>query len=283
MKKKLKRFLTLLLATCMILGTVSISSAEGINQPDTSGNKYAQSKTAEWTDDTKEYADVTLKVGGDSHGSVDVVILLGGGMQGNRQTVDSAINLFEDVMKSETSTVRLGLISLEKGQEIIVDLNSPEAVLDPETYDEFITEKFEYINNLPGGTTNLHSQLVEAKKMLDADTTVKPENKYMFVIATGRTYWFDDANGNQAMIIGKTDKLKNGEGGTENFYYYGNYTWQSLRGKHSSLYMLPDKYNNDYAAFFTDIEKWVAAFHGIWYTALPTLSLCLFYTIQSQT
>lgn len=261
MKKKLKRFLTLLLATCMILGTVSISSAEVINPPTPEGNKYAQSKTAEWTDDTKEYADVTLKVGGDSHGSVDVVILLGGGMQANRQTVDSAIGLFEEVMKSETSTVKLGLISLEKGQEIILDLADEEAVLNPDTYEQFITDKFNYINSLPAGTTNLHSQLVEAKRMLDADTTVKPENKYMFVIATGRTYWFDDANGNQATIVGKTSKLSNGStgAGAGVHYYYGNYTWQSLRGGWSSLYMLPDRYKNDYSAFFKDIEKWVVA------------------------
>ncbi len=259
MGKKLKRFFALLLATCLTMSTVSVSSAAGSWQ-DTplapSETQFAESKTAQWTDDTKEYADVTLKVGGDSHGSVDVVVLLGGGMQGNRRTVDSAIKIFENVMKSDTSTVKLGLISLEKGQEIIVDLNSPEAVLDPETYDEFITEKFEYINNLPYGTTNLHSQLVEAKKMLDADTTVKPENKYMFVIATGRTYWFDDRNENQAMIVGKTGKLKNGEGGTENFYYYGAYTWQSLRGGHTSLYVVP---NNNWDAYWTNVCKWVEA------------------------
>ena len=61
MKKKLKRFLTLILATCMILSMVSISSAEVINPPTPEGNKYAQSKTAtDWIDDV--YTDVTLTV-----------------------------------------------------------------------------------------------------------------------------------------------------------------------------------------------------------------------------
>ena len=193
--------------------------------------------------------DVTLSVPGDVDGDVDVVILLGGGMQANRETVDSAINLFKPLMKNGKTKVKLGLISLEKGEEIIVDLNSEEAVLDPETFEEFITEKFAYINSLPGGSTNLHSQLLEAQKMLDADTSVRTENKYLFVLATGRTYWFDDANGEQATIVNKVN-------GT---YYWADYLWRSQRGCHTSLYMIPDRYNDSYEAFFADIEKWVAA------------------------
>ncbi len=251
----MKKSLSLILAICMLIGAlcVNVNAAEAKSAITSSINKTATPL------DINDQTNVTLTVGGAMEGNVDVVILLGGGMQANKETVSSAINLFKPLMESGKSTVKLGLISLEKGEEIIVDINSPEAVLNPATYEEFITEKFEYINGLPAGTTNLHSQLVEAKKMLDADTKVDADNKYVFVIATGRTYWFDDANGNQAMIIGKTSKLKNGNGGTENFFYYGNYTWQSLRGKHTSLYMLPDQYKNDYAAYMADIEKWVAA------------------------
>ena len=193
--------------------------------------------------------DVTLSVPGDVDGDIDVVILLGGGMQANRETVDSAINLFKPLMKNGETRVKLGLISLEKGEEIIVDLNSEEAVLDPDTYEEFITEKFAYINSLPGGSTNLHSQLLEAQKMLDADTSVRTENKYLFVVATGRTYWFDDANGEQATIVNKVNDT----------YYWADYLWRSQRGGHTSLYMIPDRYNDSYEAFFADIEKWVAA------------------------
>ena len=69
------------------------------------------------------------------------------------------------------------------------------------------------------------------------------------MIATGRTYWFDDANGEQATIVNKVN-------GT---YYWGNYLWQSQRGDHTSLYMIPDRYNDSYEAFFADIEKWVKA------------------------
>lgn len=147
------------------------------------------------------------------------------------------------------ATVRMGLISLEKGKEIILDLNSDEAVLDPDTYVDFVTEKFDSINDLPYGTTNLHSQLLEAQKMLAKEKKADPENKYVFVLATGRTYWFDDANGEQATVVNKVN-------GT---YYWGDYLWKSQRGRHSSLYMIPDRYNDSYEEFFADVEKWVAA------------------------
>ena len=143
------------------------------------------------------------------------------------------------------ATVRMGLISLEKGKEIILDLNSDEAVLDPDTYVDFVTEKFDSINDLPYGTTNLHSQLLEAQKMLAKEKKADPENKYVFVLATGRTYWFDDANGEQATVVNKVN-------GT---YYWGDYLWKSQRGRHSSLYMIPDRYNDSYEEFFADVEK----------------------------
>jgi hypothetical protein len=198
-----------------------------------------------------DQTDVTLSVSGGAQESADVIFVLGGGMNANKKTIESAINVFAPLLESgdEDKNIKVGIISLEKGQEIILDLNSPEAVLTKDNYKQVIEEKFAYMKTLPGGTTNLHSQLVEAKKMLDKDTTVKPENKYVFVIATGRTYWFDDVNGEQAMIVNKVN-------GT---YYWGNYLWQSQRGRHSSLYMLPDRYNNSYEAFFADVEKWVAA------------------------
>ena len=216
--------------------TINFTSDIVVDKTATPLNKYFQT-------------DVTLSVPGDVDGDVDVVILLGGGMQANRETVDSAINLFKPLMMNGKTKVKLGLISLERGEEIIVDLNSKEAVLDPETYEEFITEKFAYINSLPGGSTNLHSQLLEAQKMLDADTSVRTENKYLFVLATGRTYWFDDANGEQATIVNKVN-------GT---YYWADYLWRSQRGCHTSLYMIPDQYKDSYEAFFADVEKWVAA------------------------
>jgi hypothetical protein len=243
--KKMQKVMTLILAIVMMMSLMALP----VSATSDKSGAISKDKTAQWHDGSRTVADVTLSVPGEVEGYVDVVFVLGGGMTANMQTIESAINVFKPAMENGQTTVRMGLISLEKGKEIILDLNSDEAVLDPATYVEFITEKFDSINDLPGGSTNLHSQLLEAQKMLEAETNAKAENKYVFVLATGRTYWFDDANGEQATIVNKVN-------GT---YYWANYLWQSQRGRHSSLYMIPDRYNDSYEAFFADIEKWVAA------------------------
>ncbi|MBQ6798749.1 MAG: Cys-Gln thioester bond-forming surface protein [Oscillospiraceae bacterium] len=201
-------------------------------------------KTAEELDENDQ-TDVTLSISTAADESIDVVLILGGSMQANRETVDSAINLFKPLMEAGKTSVKLGLIALERGQEVIMELTE----LDPATYAALIEEKFAYINSLPVGTTNLHSQLVEAKRMLDNDTAVDFENKYVFVMATGRTYWFDDAYGDQSTIVNKVNDT----------YYWGHYLWQSQRGGHTSLYMIPARYNNSWDAYWADVCKWVQA------------------------
>jgi hypothetical protein len=250
MAKKFKRGLSLFLALLMCVSMFSVSAFAA----DETSTIFPIDKTANGLDNNDQ-TDVTLTVPGTVEGNIDVVFILGGGMTANMETIESAINVFKPAMESGKATVRMGLISLEKGQEIILDLNSDEAVLDPATYVEFVTEKFDSINHLPGGSTNLHSQLLEAQKMLAAETKAKPENKYVFVLATGRTYWFDDANGEQATIVNKVN-------GT---YYWGHYLWQSQRGGNTSLYMIPARYNNSYEAYLADIENWVKAHSKIVY------------------
>ena len=240
MAKKFNRFGALMLVLAM-LASVLVTPAFAASSSDA---LWSIDKTANGLDENDQ-TDVTLTVPGEVEGNIDVVILLGGGMQANQATVESAINLFKPLMESGKSTVKLGLISLEKGQEVIMELTE----LDPDTYVSLIGEKFAYISSLPGGSTNLHSQLLQAKRMLDADTAVEASNKYMFVIATGRTYWFDNANGDQATIVNKVN-------GT---YYWADYLWRSQRGRHTSLYMIPDRYNNSWDAYWADVCQWVAA------------------------
>ena len=204
MAKKLNRLLCAVLAILMCASVVNFGAFSlAAESTGNAKDKWPIDKTA-MPLDGNDQTDVTLTVPGTVEGNIDVVFVLGGGMTANMETIESAISVFKSAMESGKATVRMGLISLEKGKEIILDLNSDEAVLDPATYVEFVTEKFNSINDLPYGTTNLHSQLVEAKKMLD-NGPADPENKYIFVLATGRTYWFDDANGEQATIVNKVN------------------------------------------------------------------------------
>jgi len=246
-----RRFWIMVLVISTLLGIVPVATlADGAAVPAEASSLFCIDKTADGLD-KNDQTNVTLTVPGDAEGYIDVIFILGGGMNANRKTVESAINVFASSMESGKATIRLGIISLEKGQEIILDLNSDEALLKPDTYAQLIEEKFAYMKTLPIGSTNLHSQLCEAQKMLEKETLAKPENKYVFVLATGRTYFFDDANGNQATIV---NKLKSNN--KDNFYY-ADYLWRSQRGGHTSLYMLPDRYNDSYEAFFADVEKWV--------------------------
>ena len=239
----MKKFISFVLAVSMILSLFASALVFSADETNLLGTVGHVDKTA--TSLKNDYTDVTLSVPGSFEGYIDVVFILGGGMTLNIETIESAINVFKPAMESGKATVRLGILSLEKGKELILDLNSDEAVLDPATYVDFVTEKFKEINDLPAGTTNLHSQLLEAQKMLAKETKAKAENKYVFVLATGRTYWFDNENGEQSTVVGEVEKPTGYSGqGKGTFYYYGNYHWQSMRGGHTSLYMIPATYGN---------------------------------------
>ena len=170
-KKKWVAYLILLtfVFTCIVptnLGAGNMAYAEETPLPFGEG-QFVRNKTATaLTPD--DQTDVTLSVGGGAQESADVVFILGGGMNANKKTVESAINVFAPLLESGDAdkNIKVGIISLEKGQEIILDLNSPEAVLTKDNYKQLIEDKFAYMKTLPGGTTNLHSQLVEAKRML---------------------------------------------------------------------------------------------------------------------
>ena len=75
-----------------------------------------------------------------------------------------------------------------------------EEELDPETYEEFITEKFAYINSLPGGSTNLHSQLLRGRSL--TQTIVKR-------IGSAQKQDKGQYNYNQHFLIFHSDLLQN--------------------------------------------------------------------------
>ena len=120
-------------------------------------------------------------------------------------------------------------------------------------YTDIIQAGLEAIQKMPAGPTNLHGNIVAAKEMLDADTSVPAANKFFYVFATGRTYNYDNEKGIPTTIVNKLEVGKN------TYYYWGHYLWQSQRGRHTSLYMIPDRYNNNFESYWADVEKWVAA------------------------
>ena len=191
---------------------------------------------------------------------VDIVIALGAGIakydndyKSNdgteyHNTYDSIISLVEPLI-NQGITVKLGLVAVEHYDDVAMELTA----LDADNYESIIQSGLETIQNMPAGPTNLHGNIEAAKAMLDADKTVPAANKFFYVIATGRTYNYDNEQGVPTTIVNKI-KLKG-----DTYYYWGHYLWQSQRGRHTSLYMIPDRYNNDFAAYWADVEKWVKA------------------------
>ena len=199
-----------------------------------------------------DFTDVTLEVTGkvdyQTSGCVDIVIALGAGIANKQNTVDSVYALVEPLFE-EGINVKLGLIAVEHYDDVAMELTE----ITSENYKDVIANGLNTIINMPAGPTNLHGNIVAAKAMLDADTSVPAENKFFYVIGTGRTYNFDNADGVPTTII----NALNHNGNT--YYYWGHYLWQSQRGQHTSLYRVPTSYNNDFAAYWADVEKWVEA------------------------
>jgi LPXTG-motif cell wall-anchored protein len=215
----------------------------------------SKDKYASWADQNAGIADVTLQIGGKKHSSIDVVVVMGDQMPAVKGVVSEMIELFKPILEDgdPNTNIKLGLVALGRTEFNVLDLEELSHIEnDDNYYVDLIEAASADAANLPEGPTNLEGALREAYAMLAADEDVAAEDKYVYLMSTGRTYWFndtDDANGEPVMVV-----HKNGSG-----YYWGDYQWKSVRGRHTSLYMVPDTYKNSYADFFADIEKWVQA------------------------
>lgn len=186
---------------------------------------------------------------------LDIVLALGAGIAQydaystkGTNTYDSIVNLVAPLV-SQGINVKLGLVAVEHYDDVAMPLTE----LTNDNYTTVITDGLNKIQSMPAGPTNLHGNIVAAKEMLDADKDVPDENKFFYVFATGRTYNYDNADGVPTTIVNKIDLKGN------TYYYWGHYLWQSQRGRHTSLYMIPDAYGNDFEAYWKDVCKWVGA------------------------
>ena len=185
---------------------------------------------------------------------VDIVLALGAGIakydadHTYKNTYNSIVSLVEPLVTAGIN-VKLGLIAVEHYDDVAMELTE----LTSSNYTTIIQAGLEAIQKMPAGPTNLHGNIVAAKEMLENDTSVPDANKFFYVFATGRTYNYDNEKGIPTTIVNKLDHNGN------SYYYWGHYLWQSQRGRHTSLYMIPDRYNNNFESYWADVEKWVAA------------------------
>ena len=200
---------------------------------------------------TKNNTTITVK--NHTQYDMDIVLALGAGIakydgvnSAYSHTYDSIVNLVEPLVL-EGHNVKLGLVAVEHYDDVAMELT----LLTEQNYKNVIKNGLKTIQDMPAGPTNLHSNLVAAQEMLAADKAVPDANKFFYVFATGRTYNYDNADGVPTTIINKVSV----KGST--YYYWGHYLWQSQRGGHTSLYMIPDRYNNNFADYWADVVTWV--------------------------
>lgn len=173
---------------------------------------------------------------------VDIVLALGAGIAQYQNTYESIVSLVKPLIEQGIN-VKLGFVAVEHYTEKAMDLT----VLTADNYTDVITGGLNTIKSMPAGPTNLEGVIAEAHAMLTAESEahIPAANKFFYVIATGRTYCFDDAEGNPATTLNSVS-LKG-----KTYYYWGHYAWQSQRGRHTSLYLLPN--GNNWDAYWEDV------------------------------
>lgn len=263
MKKGKKRIGTIIMTIVLVLNLSNVIAFAESGSSKMSTDECPLSKTAEEPDENY-ISDVGLAVGGNAKApDTDVVFVLGGSVAANSDFVSSMSTAIKPLLKSGAK-VKVGIVVFaDKPHDIAVDLNSEEAVLTLENIDGKMMEFLKRAEQ-PEGATNLESALIKGRDMLKKDTSVDAENKHIFVISTGLTHFFSDENGYDATIAIQDD---------DGDYIYGNRAWQKYRnafthntvaiesGKTTSatMYPVPGYYNDNWDAYWADIEKWIEA------------------------
>ena len=231
MGKSMKRVLTLVLTFSLLLSMLVVS---------VSAKEARIDKTAEWADDAKQIADVTLSVPGDVKiQGADIVFVIDKSSCGKYATAQFK-EMFEELaaaQKQSGATIKVGVVVFNYTDHLDVPLT--------ELTSENVDELLGMIGSYSGGT-NMESGLLTAKKMLDADDSVAAENKHVILISDGYTWAYDDENGDATTIL-----WKNGNGSVG----FGTRGYSSTRGV--SGYQIPNGYT--WASYWAQIQEWVEA------------------------
>ena len=224
------------------------------------GDKITTDKTAEWVDkDDPTYADVTLKVPGDTEAmGTDIVFVMGNGPAASPKVLGYLKITIREILKEfgdTGATVKLGLVCFSEKNEIVLDLTE----MREEDMDTVIETALNAYESAYSGI-NMESALLTAKAMLDADTSVPAERKHMILISTGLTYFFDNDQGQSSTIVGtdNRDVPADDGNGSEDRYVWSNKYWLMARNGTTSTgngYVIPFGWSWD--KYWENIVTWV--------------------------
>ena len=181
----MKKILGILLCLSMLLCFMPTAAfaAEGEAAP------VSKSKIALANLDSRYETDIRLSLPAKDTPLVsDVVFVLdkSTSMKTAEEMITPMLTELEEQVKETEAKVKVGLIIFDKIANVALPLT--------ELNDENKTTVENALEMKYGGGTNLHAGLVAAKKMLDADESVRADRKYLVLVTDGITYLYCDGN-----------------------------------------------------------------------------------------
>lgn len=234
--KKLQKCLALFLTLSMLFSLLAVAASAAENHID---------KTAQWADEGKTIADVTLSVPGDVKiQGADIVFVIDKSSCGLYATAQLK-EMFAELAAAQAQSgadIKVGVVVFNYTDHVDIPLTKL-------TYENAAT-LLNQIQSRSGGT-NIDAGLLAAKEMLDADTEVSAENKHVILISDGLTWVFDDDEG-----VSHTILWKNGN----DALYAGTTAYTEIRHVNET-YPIPAGFDS-WDDYWKQIKIWVAADEG---------------------
>ena len=235
MKKRFTGVISWMLVICMMVSFFAMPAAAAETTID---------KTAQWADEGKTIADVTLSVPGDVKVEGADIVFVVDKSQCKKIAAVQLQEMFTALAAAQAQSgadIKVGVVQFNYTDHLDIPLTK----LTPENADTLLDQLHEY-----SGGTNIEAGLLTAKKMLDDDTSVRAENKHVILISDGLTWAFDNAAGNPCTILYRMSK-----NGPANAAMQGH---RSTRPTCDSLNFADIAGYDTWDAYWDQIQEWVA-------------------------
>ena len=189
----MKKIMVFILSVLLMLGCFTVAVAAEDNSPDVDGSKEAE--PTELTIDSRETT-VTLSLpSAEYKNKVDIVFV----MDNSTSMVNADLNIAENVQSllNKIVEVNTGIelkVSVVKFRGFATDMLGNGLVVYDDSSSAAIVAAIAN-NEVPGKGSNIHSGLVLADKILEADAEVDNDHKYVVLLSDGKSYiWNNESN-----------------------------------------------------------------------------------------
>lgn len=248
----------LALACTIVLGAALFIALPAPASADTGNRTLPKSKTATWVDEGKT-ARVTLQLPNfGPNSSSDVLFVVD-----NSSCADAAINDARatlDRLVAEAAggnQMKVGVVSFRGDGHVEKELSELSAGNVDELKDAISGG---YTGGLNSGT-NMHDGLLKAKAILDADTDVPANRKYVVLVSDGLTRLFTGQDGTvkdiyyQYSYNDPTSVKPASELDVKSFVYFGMIDeWRQARTPDASTYTMP---YGDWDTYYAHLVEWI--------------------------